>query len=457
MCDALILPIMFSSTAANSDPLVTATFISEQSEPALAQSRVEARARQSELVGGQRLVAAPSGRDVRAVRRSTHAHRGFLRRRDARRRYSRACGTETCGGDLADSSGTRPRQRRAAPRAAHPRRHRRHLRGSSREEIIMRVFVAGANGAIGTYLTRLLIARGHSVIGLIRDPAGAAGLRSLGAEPVVSDALDRDRLLHAVDGLSADAVIHELTALRRPPLRASGMTLTNRLRTEGTANLLAVAERLRARRMVTQSIILGYGYADHGDWLLTEQAPFGRPAGDLTDDAVVAIKAAETQTFTAPEGIALRYGMLYGGDGAQMRAMLAKRAVPVARGGLLGWVHHLDAAAATVAALESGRPGQAYNIVDDSPATWQEVFTAMAAGFRVPRPYRLPAWLVRLIAPYVAAFAVDTSMRVSNAKAKNELGWQPRFPTYHEGIAAMISGTVGDDVPLWPMVAANRR
>ena len=129
----------------------------------------------------------------------------------------------------------------------------------------MRIFVAGANGAIGTYLTRLLVARGHSVIGLIRDPAAAPGLRALGVQPVVADALDRNSLLRAVEGLAADAVIHELTALRKPPLRAGGMTLTNRLRTEGTANLLAAADRLGADRIVTQSIILGYGYHDHGD------------------------------------------------------------------------------------------------------------------------------------------------------------------------------------------------
>ncbi len=123
----------------------------------------------------------------------------------------------------------------------------------------MRVLVAGASGALGIPLIRLLVARGHSVVGLIRNPAGADGVRALGAEPLVADALDRDGLLRAVNGLTADAVIHELTSLRRPPLRANGMAVTNRLRTEGTANLLAVGDRLGAKRMVTQSIIFGYG------------------------------------------------------------------------------------------------------------------------------------------------------------------------------------------------------
>jgi nucleoside-diphosphate-sugar epimerase len=257
-------------------------------------------------------------------------------------------------------------------------------------------------------------------------------------EPIVADALDRDGLLRALDRHSADAVIHELTALKKPPLRPSGMTMTNRLRTEGTANLLAAATRHGAKRIVTQSIVLGYGFRDHGDHVLTEADPFGVPAGDLTDATQAALHAAEVQTFAAPEGIALRYGLLYGGDAPQIGPALAKRGVPVATGGPLGWVHHLDAAAATVAALERGRPGQAYNIVDDQPATWSEVFTAMAAAFGAPPPRHLPRWLLHLLTPYVAMVMVDTSIRASNAKAKTELGWQPRFRNYREGIAAMV-------------------
>ena len=218
------------------------------------------------------------------------------------------------------------------------------------------------------------------------------------------------------------------------------MALTDRLRTEGTANLLAAAEALGAKRFVAQSFILGYGYRDHGPEPLTEDAPFGRPAGDRSDPHVAAMLATEQQAFTAPEGIALRYGLLYGGDAARMRALLARRGLPVARGGLLGWVHHEDAAAATVAALEHGRPGQAYNLVDDLPATWQEVFTAMARALGTPPPRRVPRWLFRLVAPYVASFAVDASMRVSNAKARAELGWRPTFPTYSDGIRAMAGG-----------------
>ncbi len=307
----------------------------------------------------------------------------------------------------------------------------------------MHVFLAGANGALGAPLTRLLVARGHTVAGLIRNPAGASGYRAMGGQPIVADALDRAGLIRAVDGLTADAVIHELTALRKPPLRASGMAMTNRLRTEGTANLLAAAARIGARRVVTQSIVLGYGFRDHGDHVITEDDPFGVPAGDLTDDAMAALRSAEAQTFEAAEGIALRYGLLYGGDAPQIREALGKRGVPVAPGGLLGWVHHLDAAAATVAALEKGVPGRAYNVVDDRPVSWNDLFVEMAARFGAPPPRHVPHWLLRLLAPYIAT-VVSSSMRVSNARARTELGWRPRFPTYHDGIESMVAGTSED-------------
>ena len=303
----------------------------------------------------------------------------------------------------------------------------------------MKVLLAGASGAIGMPIARQLIAHDHQVLGLIRSHAGADWLAGLGARAVVADALDRDGLLRAVDGLSADAIIHELTALRKPPLRHSGMTQTDRLRTQGSTNLLAAAEVLGAKRFVTQSIIFGYGYSDHGDQVLTEKAPFGIPAGNRSDPHVAAMASAERQAFTAPEGIAVRYGLLYGGDAEQMHTMLARRALPVARGGPLGWVHHEDAAAATVAALEHGQAGEAYNVVDDRPATWQEVFTAMARAFVAPPPRRLPGWMLRIAAPYVASMVVGTSMQVSNAKAKTELGWQPMFPTYREGLQAMVA------------------
>lgn len=183
----------------------------------------------------------------------------------------------------------------------------------------MKVLLAGASGALGVTIARHLIPHGHEVLGLTRDPGGGDRLIELGMTPVIADAFDRHALLRALDGQSADAVIHELTALRKPPLRHSGMALTDQLRSVGTTNLLAAAQQLGARRFLTQSFILGYGYRDHGNQLLTEEAAFGIPQGDACDPHLEAMRSTEQQTFTAPEGIALRYGLLYGGNAEQMR------------------------------------------------------------------------------------------------------------------------------------------
>jgi nucleoside-diphosphate-sugar epimerase len=204
-----------------------------------------------------------------------------------------------------------------------------------------------------------------------------------GARPVVADALDRDALVRAVEGLSADAVIHELTALRKP-----------------------------------------------------RAGPLRPPGGGPDRPHLAAMLSTEQQAFGAPEGIALRYGLLYGGDAGRLHALLARRGLPVARGGLLGWVHCEDAAAATVAALEHGRPGQAYNVVDDLPATWQEVYTAMAEAFGAPPPRRIPRWLFRLAAPYVASFA-STPRCACPTQGQGRARLAPAFPTYRDGIRAM--------------------
>ena len=300
----------------------------------------------------------------------------------------------------------------------------------------MKVFVAGASGALGIPITRQLIEHGHEVIGLTHSATGSRRLEALGARPVVADALDREALLRATEGLTADAIVHEVTALTRPPLRISGMAPTNRLRTEGSRNLVDVAREIGAKRFVTQSIVFGYGFHDHGEAPVTEESPFGRPEGKATDSVISALAEAEARAADAGEGIALRYGLLYGGDPANIVPLLRRRMLPVPAGGVLGWVHHDDAAAATVAAVEGGSPG-AYNIVDDEPARFADMYTAMAAAIHAPRPMRAPRWLLGLIAPYVVAFGIETSMRVSNAKAVAELGWRPRYPSYREGLAAM--------------------
>ena len=304
----------------------------------------------------------------------------------------------------------------------------------------MKVLIAGATGAIGIPLARTLRAGGHEILGITRSPAGPAKLRAAGVQPIVADAMDRSALLTAVNGVSADVVVHELTALTKAPARHSDMTQTNRLRTEGTKNLLDVARAVGARKFVTQSIVFGYGYTDHGDKILTEDDPFGRPDSGSANPHVAAMLANEKLVDEAAgiTGISLRYGLFYGADVQNYATMLRKRKVPVPtkRHNPLSWIHIDDAAAATAAAVEGGNAG-AYNIVDDKPASWSEMFTAMAADFDAPAPRALPAGLIRLAAPYVATIVLDTTMRVSNAKAKSELGWKPEYPTLQEGLCAM--------------------
>ncbi|MFW0783295.1 NAD(P)-dependent oxidoreductase [Gordonia sp. CPCC 206044] len=310
-----------------------------------------------------------------------------------------------------------------------------------REVVAMKVLLAGSTGAIGRPLTRALRAAGHEVVGLTRERERARTLVAAGVEPLVADALDRDALLGAAAdcGLRIDAVIHQMTALSKPPARHSGMSRTNELRITGTRNLVDLATRSGARRFVTQSIVFGYGYRDHGTDLLTEDAPFGRPAGDRTDPHIEAMGVNEQLVIGNDDldGVSLRYGLFYRPDDAAMRDMLRARKIPVppGGGGELAWVHLDDAAEAAVAAVERGRPG-AYNIVDDSPATWGEVTTAMAAAYGAPTPRVLPGWLIRMAAPYVGAMVLDTSMRVSAAKAREELGWRPMYPTVRQGVRA---------------------
>ena len=304
----------------------------------------------------------------------------------------------------------------------------------------MKVLIAGASGALGVPLTRRLIAAGHEVIGLSRTPGNRVKLRALGAEPLIADVMDRAALLAAVDGLKADAVVHALTALKKAPVRHRDMVATNALREAGTANLLAAARAVGARRFVVESMIFGYGYGDWGDKVLTEEdPPFGPPGRSRWFERHIgAMRSAEGQTFAADgiEGIALRYGLLYGpGAGAEdWIKMLRQRRLPVLRdgGGPLSWVYIEDAVAATVAALEKGRPGEAYNVVDDEPASWGEVMRTMAEAVGAPPPLAVPRWALRL-APWAYTLMTST-LRVSNAKAKRELGWTPSYPTYRQGI-----------------------
>jgi nucleoside-diphosphate-sugar epimerase len=301
----------------------------------------------------------------------------------------------------------------------------------------MRVLLAGASGAVGTPLTRQLVAAGHQVVGITRSQATAGRLRSSGAEAVVADVMDRENLLTAVRGVRADAVMHQLTALGTTKVREA-MQGTNNLRTTGTAHLLAAARAVGAHRFLTQSIVLGYGYRDHGPHAITEDDPFAEPAPGPFGRVLAALRSTEEQVFSADEmeGIALRYGAFYGQDSftRMIINLVRKRRLPVpsSGGGYATFIYLEDAAAATVAALEKGRAGQAYNIVDDEPVRWADYLDTLAAELGARRPWRVPTWILRPV-PYLHTL-MTTSMRVSNAKARRELGWAPTVSTYREGI-----------------------
>jgi nucleoside-diphosphate-sugar epimerase len=302
----------------------------------------------------------------------------------------------------------------------------------------MKVLLAGATGTLGGPLLAALHTSGHDVIGITRTQHGAEVVTARGGRPVIADVLDRDALLRAVDGIEAEAVVHELTALKKPPAKFSDMSQTNRLRTQGSSNLLDAAREVGATRFLTQSIVLGYGYRDVG--AVDEHTPFGVLAGDATDEPIRAMVSAEQQAFDASgiDGIALRYGLFYGEDVATMVGMLNRRLlpVPIRWRGTLGLIHHADAASATVAALERGTGGRAYNIVDDTPVSWREYVETVARTRRAKSPLALPGWLLRTAAPYAGALMTRVNMQVSNRRARQELAWIPQYPNVAAGLAA---------------------
>ncbi|WP_431895317.1 NAD-dependent epimerase/dehydratase family protein [Nonomuraea sp. bgisy101] len=306
----------------------------------------------------------------------------------------------------------------------------------------MRVLLAGATGTVGSALVPLLRQAGHEVLGLTRSERGAARLSAEGAEPVRADMMDAGGLLAALEGHTADAVIHQATAITGPPLFHRDLYATDALRERGTANLLRAAALLGARRFVTQSFFLGYGYRDHGSLPLTEDRPFACPTGHRAFDRHMrSMRANEEQAFGTPgiEGVALRYGMFYGPEPSTLKlaALTRRRALPVPRpSGTVALVHIHDAAAAAVAALDRGRPGQAYNIVDDQPVTFADYVGAVAAAVGAPSPLTVPARLLAAL-PYLYALMVSTRIRLSNDKAKRELGWHPAFPSHHEGLKGL--------------------
>ncbi|MDQ1556867.1 MAG: hypothetical protein QOI02_1869, partial [Actinomycetota bacterium] len=281
----------------------------------------------------------------------------------------------------------------------------------------MRVLLAGATGAIGRELVPQLIAAGHEVIGITRHAGALAGS---GAQEIVADVLDREGFLRALDGVSADAVINQLTALAKPPVHYRDMRQTNRLRTEGTSTLIAAARQVGAKRFVTASIFYGYGFSDRGRVLLDESASFGSEPDKSPNDDVLRAVLSNEQQARAFGGVALRYGLFYSAH---------SRPSPVARrwDGALPVVHIADAAQAAVLALTKGKPGEAYNVATDEEVTYRELQDRLAALEGVRRPTEVPDGLLRAVAPFGSQLVTRASVRLSSEKARRVLGWRPRY------------------------------
>jgi nucleoside-diphosphate-sugar epimerase len=306
----------------------------------------------------------------------------------------------------------------------------------------MRVFVAGASGAIGRPAVRRLVAAGHEVTGMTRRDERAAEIRAAGANAVVCDAFDAAGLEAAVREAAPEVVVHLLTAIpARMNFRAreSPLAATNRLRSEGTRNLVAAAKVAGARRLVAESV--AFLYAPTGGAIKSEEAPLFADAPTPFDETVAALEDLERQATGNEqiEGLVLRFGQLYGpgtyfGEGGSQVEEVLKRRLPiVGKGGaVFSFVHVEDAAAATLAAVEVGAPG-VYNVVDDEPAPMSEWVPAFAEALGAKPPRRVPVWLARLVAGAGGAVFATETRGASNAKAKRELGWQPSHRSWRDG------------------------
>jgi len=317
----------------------------------------------------------------------------------------------------------------------------------------MRIFIAGATGALGRRLVPRLVAGGHQVVGMTRSPDRAAGLRAVGAAPVVADAFDREAVVDAVRRAEPEVVVHQLTALSdQLDLRKfdESFALTNRLRTEGTDNLLAGARAAGARRFVAQSFT-GWTYARVGGPVKTEEDPFDPDPPEALRRTLDAIRRLEA-TVTGADGIAgvvLRYGGFYGpgtslGEGGVQTEMVARRRFPIVGDGAGVWslIHIDDAATATVAAIERGAPG-IYNIVDDEPASVATWLPVLAEAIGAKPPMRVPAWLARYLVGEHGVVLMTEIRGASNAKAKRELGWKPAYPSWRQGFAHGLADPPG--------------
>jgi nucleoside-diphosphate-sugar epimerase len=315
------------------------------------------------------------------------------------------------------------------------------MNSDNKKEDRMRVFVVGASGAIGTRLVPQLIDRGHEVIGTSRSPDKAKGLRALGAEAVVLDALDARAVREAVRRAEPNAIVHQATALANGRFGRSldrTFAQTNRLRTEGTDNLLAAAREAGVPRFVAQSFA-NYRYAREGGMVKTEDDPLDPTPLPNTVETNAAMRHLD-EAATDAGGIVLRYGGFYGAANDGLIGPVRKRQFPIVGdgGGFGSFIHLDDAASATVLALEHDGPA-IYNIVDDDPAPVREWLPVLAETLGAKPPRHFPVWLARLFAGEANAVMSIEARGASNAKAKRELGWTPRYPSWRQGFAEVYT------------------
>jgi 2-alkyl-3-oxoalkanoate reductase len=310
----------------------------------------------------------------------------------------------------------------------------------------MRVFVAGATGAIGAPLVRQLVERGHQVTATTRHPDKLDRLRRLGATAVIMDGLDAASVGEAVARAEPEAIVHQMTALSgKPDMRHFDrwFRATNALRTTGTRHLLAAAQAAGATRFVAQSYT-GWTVARTSSAPVTEDEPLDPHPLPAQRETLAAIRVLELDVMRAPlTGIVLRFGSFYGaGAWDALVAMVRKRMLPVIGdgAGVWSWIHVEDAAAATIAALERGKRG-IYNVVDDEPARAAEWIPYLAALAGAKPPLRIPRWLGRLLAGDVLVKMMTDARGVSNEKAKRELEWRPRWPSWRDGFQHSLGAT----------------
>jgi nucleoside-diphosphate-sugar epimerase len=308
----------------------------------------------------------------------------------------------------------------------------------------MRIFVAGASGAIGRQLVPRLVDRGHEVVGTTTSPRKTEALRELGAEPVVLDLLDAEAVGRVVSDAEPEVVVHEATALA--PVAGNlrkfdeSFGQTNRLRTEGTDNLLAAAKAVEVRTFVAQSYA-GWPYAREGAAVKDEGAPLDPSPVSSSRQTIAAIRRLEESVVAASwlEGIVLRYGGFYGpgtslAEGGEMLEPVRRRLFPVvgSGAGMTSFIHIEDAARATLTAIERGKRG-VYNIVDDEPAPVSEWLPYLAEVLGAKPPRHVPLWLGKLMAGEALATMMTEGRGASNAKAKRELRWKLVYPSWRDG------------------------